>query len=165
MEELGRAVLDMLRHRLVNDYPAQVRACLDALNDEQVWWRPNPQANSVGNLLLHVCGSTRHFVGRGVGGSGYARNRPGEFAEKGPIPREELRRTLDETVSETQGVLDALAPSRLLELSERLDKPFTVLNLLLRTSHHWAVHTGQMVYVTKSLKEGVFDDLAMKTAR
>jgi len=163
MDHLSQAVIEEVRDRLTRGFPQQVRACLDSLTDEQVWWRPNPGSNSVGNLVLHLCGSTRHFLGRAVGGTDYRRDRPAEFAEKGPIPRDRLRATLDETVAETERVLAALAPARLQEVTDRAGEPFTVLNLLLRTSHHWAVHMGQMVYAAKALREGVFDELWMKT--
>jgi len=163
MDELSRAVIDEVKDRLVRGFPQQVRACLDSLSDEQVWWRPNPGSNSVGNLVLHLCGSTRHFLGRAVGGTDYRRDRPAEFAEQGPVPPERLRALFDETVAETERVLGALTPARLLEVTDRAGEPFTVLNLLLRTSHHWAVHVGQMVYTAKALREGVFDELWMKT--
>jgi uncharacterized damage-inducible protein DinB len=163
MDDPSRVVIDEVRDRLARGFPAQVRACLDALTDEQVWWRPNAHSNSVGNLVLHLCGSTRHFLGRAVGGTDYRRDRPAEFAEKGPIPRDRLRAVLDETVAETDRVLAALEPSRLLEVTDRAGEPFTVLNLLLRTSHHWAAHVGQIVYTAKALREGVFDELWTKT--
>ena len=142
---------------------ARIKHCLGQLSDEQVWWRSHPSLNSVGNLVLHLCGSTRHFLGRGVGGTDYRRDRPAEFAERGPIPRERLRAILDETVAETERVLASLAPERLLEVTDRAGEPFTVLNLLLRTSHHWAAHVGQMVFAAKALREGVFHELWMKT--
>jgi len=163
MDDLSRAVIDEVKDRLVRGFPQQVRACLDALSDEQIWWRPNPGSNSVGNLVLHLCGSTRHFLGRAVGGTDYRRDRPAEFAEQGPVPRERLRALFDETVAETESVLAALTPARLMEVTDGAGEPFTVLNLLLRTSHHWAVHVGQMVYTAKALREGVFDELWMKT--
>ena len=163
MDDVSRLVIEEVRDRLTRGLPQQVRACLDSLTDEQLWSRPNPASNSVGNLVLHLCGSTRHFLGRGVGGTDYRRDRPAEFAEKGPIPRERLRAVLEETVAETEAILSSLAPARLQEVTDRAGEPYTVLNLLLRTSHHWAVHVGQMVYAAKALREGVFDELWMKT--
>jgi uncharacterized damage-inducible protein DinB len=163
MDDLGRAVIEEVRGRLVSGFPQQARACLEALTDEQIWWRPNAASNSVGNLVLHLCGSTRHFLGRAVGGTDYRRDRPAEFAEKGPIPRARLREILEETVAETDRVLASLAPERLQEVTDRAGEPFTVLNLLLRTSHHWAAHIGQMVFAAKALREGVFDELWRKT--
>jgi uncharacterized damage-inducible protein DinB len=163
MDDLARVVIEEVRGRLTRGLPQQVRACLDALSDEQIWWRPNAGSNSVGNLVLHLCGSTRHFLGRAVGGTDYRRDRPAEFAEKGPVPREDLRALLEETVAETERILASLTPQRLLEVTDRAGEPLTVLSLLLRTSHHWAVHVGQMVYAAKALKDGVFDELWMKT--
>lgn len=163
---LGAAVIDEARRRLVHGFPDQVRACLDRLDEGQLWWRPHADSNAVGNLVLHVCGSSRHFLGRVVGGTGYERDRKAEFAQRGPIARPDLLRVLDETVAETDGILGALDPARLLEAREvPRDSPHSVLALVLRTSHHWAVHTGQIVYATKLLTEGSLGELWMKTMR
>jgi len=115
--------------------------------------------------VIHLCGSTRHFLGRGVGGSDYKRDRPREFAERGPIPKENLRQLLDETVHEADTILADLSPDRLLEVTDRAGDPFPVIALLLRVSHHWAIHTGQIVFAAKALKEGVFHELWQKTMR
>ena len=161
--ELGRALLDEARERLVKGYPAQVVACLGVLSDDQVWWRANDGSNSVGNLVLHVCGSSRHFIGRGLGGTEYARDRPAEFAERGPVPKDTLTGLVRGTAEETGRVLDALDPSRLMEVSDRAGDPFTALALVQRTSHHWALHTGQIVYATKMLQAGAVDELWYKS--
>ena len=156
MEDTGSAVIAEVRQRL-QGFPAQVRTALGTLDDVEIWGRPNEASNSVGNLVLHLCGSTRHFLGRAVGGSDYVRDRPAEFAERGPLPRAELLRIFEDTVAETDRVLQGLSPSRLMETSERAGQPTTVLALLLRTSHHWAVHTGPIVYAVKARKPGAFE--------
>ena len=163
---LGAAVIEEARRRLVHGFPGQVRECLARLDDGQLWWRPHADSNAVGNLVLHVCGSSRHFLGRVVGGTGYERDRKAEFAQRGPLPRADLLRAFEETVAETDRILRALDPARLLEAREvPRDSPQSVLALVLRTSHHWAVHTGQIVYATKVLTEGGLDELWMKTMR
>jgi hypothetical protein len=162
MDELGRAVIAECRRRLVDGFPPQVRACVDVLTDEQVWWRPNEAANSVGNLVLHACGSSRHFLGHAVGGSGYVRDRDAEFAERGPVPRERLLALLAEAADEARAVVDALTPERLLEMTP-LGPPHTVLAVLVRTAHHWGVHSGQIVWATKLLRERPFDELWYRT--
>jgi len=165
MDDLFQVLMDDVRMRLVRGYPTQIRESLGRLSEQQIWSRPNEKSNSIGNLVLHICGSTRHFLGRGVGGTDYRRDRPAEFAEEGPIPRSELVRLLDETVSESERVLAAVAPERMLEVNERTGKPFTVASLILRTAHHWGVHVGQIVYATKALSEGSMDELWTKTMK
>ena len=161
--ELGRALLDEARERLVKGFPAQVVACVDLLTEEQIWWRANEGSNSVGNLVLHVCGSSRHFLGRALGGSDYVRDRPREFAERGPLPKDFLMRLVRETAEETGRVLERLDPDRLLEVNDRAGEPFTALSLVQRTTHHWAVHTGQIVYAAKMLQSGAVNELWYKS--
>jgi hypothetical protein len=125
---LGAALIDEARRRLVHGFPGQVRECLARLDDGQLWWRPHADSNAVGNLVLHVCGSSRHFLGRVVGGTGYERDRKAEFAAQGPLPQADLLRALEETVAETDRILGALDPARLLELREvPRDSPQSVL--------------------------------------
>ena len=76
---LDAELLQIVRDRLLNDYPRQMRACLQALGDEEVWWRPNEQSNAVANLVLHVAGSNRHYLEHVIGGED-VRNRGPEFA-------------------------------------------------------------------------------------
>jgi len=163
MSELGQTLVQDARRRLVEAYPAQVREALEALDDDELWWSPNPGANSVGNLLLHLVGSTRFFLGRGVGGRGYTRDREAEFS--GRVSRRVLLQRLDETVEETASVLDALEPEALLDVSDRAGRPETLLALLLRVTHHWSLHCGQILFAVKALKEGSLEDVWRRTMR
>ena len=49
---------------------ATVKHCLSQLDDGQVWQRPRPAMNSIGNLLLHLCGNLRQRFLSIVGGAG-----------------------------------------------------------------------------------------------
>jgi hypothetical protein len=55
------------------------------------------------------------------------------------------------------------APKKQLVIQDRTGKPLTVAQLLMRVSHHWAMHTGQIVYEVKARKPGGFEELWMKT--
>ena len=46
---VGKAAADELA-----DAFAKIKHCLNQLTDEQVWWRPKPSLNSIGNLILHL---------------------------------------------------------------------------------------------------------------
>src|SRR4030095_7932692 len=117
-KRLDEVALTALRGRITRVLPTQVRSSIETLTDEQLWWRPNEHSNSVGNLVLHVSGSMRHYLSRGVGGFEYDRDRPAEFAERGPIPREQLLATFDETISQAAKVFDSFDTARLLHASE-----------------------------------------------
>jgi uncharacterized damage-inducible protein DinB len=163
MVELGRTLIEDTRKRLVEAYPAQLRGALAVLSDDELWAKPNASSNSVGHLVLHLVGSTRHFLGRGVGGTDYERDRAAEFTDR--VAREALERQLEEAVAETGRVLAALDPGDLLETSDRLGETHTVAALLLRVAHHWSVHTGQILFATKALREGALDEIWIHTMR
>ncbi len=156
---LGAVALESLRGRIVRILPTQIRACVDELTDEQLWWRPNEHANSVGNLVLHLSGSMRHYLSRGVGGINYHRDRPAEFAERGPLPKDQLLAIFDETIDQAAQVFVSFDTSRFLEPTEERDYVPTVFDLIFNIAIHLATHTGQIVYVTKMLKEGSIDEL------
>jgi uncharacterized damage-inducible protein DinB len=156
---LGNVALEGLRSRITHFLPAQIRSCVETLSDEQLWWRPNEQTNSIGNLVLHVSGSMRHYLLRGVGGIDYQRDRPTEFSERGPIPRAQLIATFDETISQAAKVLDSFDTSRFLEPSDDPSYVPTLFDVILNIAVHLATHTGQIVYVTKMLEEGAVDEL------
>jgi hypothetical protein len=69
-----------------------IKHCLDQLSDDQAWQRSQPSLNSIGNLILHLCGNVRQWIVAGLGGAADKRNRPAEFAERGPIPKDRVLR-------------------------------------------------------------------------
>src|SRR2546430_13885931 len=96
------------RRFLTSDYLPKIERCLEVLSDEDVWWRANDASNSIGNLMLHLDGSTRAWIVGVAGGSPSPRNRQQEFDERERIPRAEVMSRLRETVAEADGVLARL---------------------------------------------------------
>ena len=161
--DLNRVALEALRVRITKVMPEQIRASLEQLTDEQIWWRPNKHSNSIGNLVLHVRGSVMHFLVRGVGGVVYERDRPAEFAADGSLTKQQLLTLFDEMVEETVRTFKALAASRMTDPSTEPAYYSTVLEDLLGVAIHMATHVGQIVYVTKMLNEDSVKDLWSKT--
>jgi uncharacterized damage-inducible protein DinB len=163
--DIGSFALEALRIRVTRVLPAQIRSCVEELSEEQLWWRPNGESNSVGNLVLHVCGAMMHFLCRGVGGQEYARDRAAEFAPGGSMPKQELLAVFDEMAEKATETFAALDASRLGEPSSEPAYYSTVFEDLFGVAVHLATHTGQIVYVTKMLKEGSLDELWAQTHR
>ena len=134
--ELGKA-LDRIEH------------CLGQLSDAQVWDRPQASLNSVGNLLLHLCGNLRQWVSAGLGGAPDVRDRPAEFAERGPIPKEELRRRLRDVVEEARQVLARQTARQWLEVRRVQGFDVTGLAALFDSVPHFRGHTQEIVSLTR----------------
>ena len=162
--DINEVSLAALRVRVTKVFPGQIRSCLEELNDEQIWWRPNDQSNSVGNLALHVRGAMMHFLCRGVGGFDYVRERPAEFATRS-MPKQQLLELFDDAVAKAEQTFSAISADRLSDPSTEPTYYATVFEDLFGIAIHIAVHTGQIVYVTKLLKEGSVNELWMTAHR
>ena len=160
MTDPGNALLlDIARTRLVVHQAGQVRTCVEALNDGQLWWRANEDSNTIGNLVLHLCGSTRFYIGCGVGDSSYVRDRDAEFAEQGPVAQEELLARFDAAMTEADRVLASFDPARLGDTTDRTGKTTTYGELILNQLLHFTAHTGQIVFATKLIQTGVIHEV------
>lgn len=146
--------LTALRTRMTRVFPAQIRAAVEPLTDEQLWWRPNESSNSIGNLVVHLAGSLRYYVGNNLGGIPFVRDRAAEFAERGPIPKAALMATLQEMVSCLEQTFLGLTPDRLSDPSPEPSMHEAVIEDLLNAAMHLSTHTGQIVWIAKMLVEG-----------
>lgn len=165
MPDLRPVILDSLRARITRIFPAQVRAAVEMLSDEQLWWRPNETSNSVGNLVLHLAGSLNHYLNRNFGGLAYDRNREAEFAERRQIPRAELMAIFDEMVANAEKTFDGLTPERLEDPSPEPKMSDYVVQDLIGIAVHVSTHAGQIVWIAKMLHEGGANEVWMKTHR
>jgi hypothetical protein len=135
--EKFESVLDKLKAE-IERYP----------NDESLWIRDSSINNAAGNLCLHLMGNLNHYVGAGIGKSGYVRDRPLEFEDR-DIPRQELLSRLDKTREVVLSSLRGLS-------DDRLGEPFvggghnavdgSIEEELLGILTHFNYHLGQINY-------------------
>jgi hypothetical protein len=144
----GRAYLAAARRQLAGRHERLVH-CLSQLDDRQVWWRPREGMNSIGNLVLHLCGNLRQWVVSGVGGAPDVRDRPAEFAERGPVPRDELLRRLAAVVAEADAVLAGADGATLPEPRTIQGFQETVLSALFDCLVHLGGHAQEVVCLTR----------------
>lgn len=164
-DEVGSVTLEALRVRITGVFPQQIRAAVAPLSEEQMWWRPNEPSNSVGNILLHLTGSLNHFLNRNLGGLDYVRDRPAEFAERGPLPKADLMAGFEAMVSRAIQTFDGLTPEILGRPSPEPTMHRMVVEDLVNIAAHLANHTGQIVWIAKMLHEGAVDETWMRAHR
>jgi uncharacterized damage-inducible protein DinB len=139
--------------RTFDRYLPRIIKCLAQLSDDEIWWRPNPASNSVGNIVLHLSGNIRQWIIAGVGGVPDVRERDKEFSERGPIPRAQLKTRLTDTVREACLVLDRLPLEALTTKFWIQGYHATGLQAISTVYEHFSHHAGQIIYITK-LKRG-----------
>jgi uncharacterized damage-inducible protein DinB len=148
---ISAAFIDQARALLLEEYLPKIEECLAHLTDEQIWWRPNEQSNSIGNLLLHLAGNARQWIVSGVGGQLDKRERDWEFGQRSGMTRDELRKRLRDTMGEVDNVLATLDQSILLERRKIQSSDRTILEAIFHVTEHFSMHAGQIILLTKLL--------------
>jgi uncharacterized damage-inducible protein DinB len=162
----GQAFIDASRHHLTSSLLPRIERCMEQLSDQELWWRPNDDSNSVGNLLLHLAGNVRQWIVSGVGNVPDVRKRQEEFDERGPIPRGDLAASLRAAVADADATLARLSPDSLLQPRRIQGFDVTVLEAIYHVVEHFSMHTGQIIFVTKMRKGDLaFYDLSGGTPR
>ena len=130
---------------------AHIESCLERLTDDQIWSRGAAHENSVGNLVLHLCGNARQWIDAGVGGEKDIRDRDGEFSMRGGLTGGELVSHLKQTVDRAVAVIEGVTAERLLEEVNPQTGPVSVLDAIYQVVGHFQQHTGQIIFATKIL--------------
>lgn len=139
------------RRLLTEEYLPKIERCVERLTIEQIWWRPNPESNSIGNLMLHLSGNARQWIVCGLGGEVDQRQRQTEFDEREEIPREELLGKLRTTVTDVSDVLSRFDSDRLLDEYPIQGTRVTALAAIFHVTEHFSMHSGQIILLTKML--------------
>ncbi|MEO6812478.1 MAG: DinB family protein [Ginsengibacter sp.] len=122
-------------------------------NEEDIWEIKPGISNSAGNLTLHLVGNLNHFIGAGLGKTGYIRNRENEFSLKN-ILQEKLIEDIDEIREIIKNTLPTLTQDDykkefpLLKNAERVTIKYMLLHLLT----HLNYHLGQINYLRRIIE-------------
>lgn len=125
---------------------------LEACPDTDLWRVLPGTTNSVGNLLLHLNGNLREYIGRQLCGVPYQRNRPLEFSATN-VPRSELSAAITELATMIPALLaevdaprwDATFPENV------LGEPLTNRQFVVHLYGHLNYHLGQIDYLRRAL--------------
>lgn len=131
---------------------ARITHCVGQLSDDQVWSRPRPEMNAIGNVLLHVAGNLRQWIVVGCDPTGVKRDerdRPAEFAQRDPIPKTVLVDRLTQTVEEAKATIRSLDERELLRTRHIQVGPVTALGAIWHSVAHLEGHAQETIYATR----------------
>lgn len=123
-------------------------------SDADLWQLVPGVSNSAGNLILHLCGNMRHFLGHVIGNSGYERKRDEEFSTK-DLSRDELSKLIDATIAEVTAAFDQLNDNGLYREFPLtpFPEPVSTAFMLMHLNGHLNYHLGQINYLRRILQK------------
>jgi len=69
----------------MQENPPRIKNCLERLSETEVWQKPNEASNSIGNLILHLCGNITQYIIASLGNTEDQRTRDLEFSTTGGL--------------------------------------------------------------------------------
>ncbi len=138
---------------------------LEHLAEEDIWKRPNKSLNSIGNLILHLCGNITQYVISSLGETEDIRERDVEFNTESTLTKEGLFQKLKETVETAKRVINDASIEQLIRKRDVQGFYFSGIGIVLHAVEHYSYHTGQIAFLTKQLKNtdlGFYKDVDLK---
>ena len=127
----------------------KIEHCINQLSDEQVWWRPRPEMNSIANLMLHLSGNLRQWIIAGIGGAKDIRNRPAEFFDRSQRNKTELLQQLRKIVDEANAVMSRLTEKELVMPRRIQGFDSDVIGAIFDTIPHFRGHVQEIIHMTR----------------
>ena len=123
------------------------------LSEADIWRKPNHSSNSIGNLILHLCGNMRQYAIASLGEKPDTRMRNEEFAAEGGFSKLELLAKLTETVETAKATILNATTEQLTK--KRIVQSFNLsgIGVIIHVVEHYSYHTGQIAFWTKLLKD------------
>lgn len=131
----------------------RIEKCFAKLTEEQVWQTPNSNSNSIGNLILHLCGNIRQWVVSSIGNQQDIRQRDIEFSTKGGYSKAELYQKIKTTIEEAVQTIQNLNEKDLLEKKSVQGYTYSALGNIFHVVEHLSYHVGQIAYWTKVITD------------
>lgn len=150
MESLAAAFIRESISRIEMNTP-KINKCVQTITDEQIWQRPNAASNSIGNMLLHLCGNIGQYILSSLGNNPDNRDRDREFETGGGFSKAELMEKLIRTVSEAVDIIDATGEEGLMQVHRVQGFDLSGMGIIIHVTEHYSYHTGQIIFWTKLL--------------
>jgi uncharacterized damage-inducible protein DinB len=147
-----REFLAQAIHRIDENTPKLI-TCVKELSESELWKRPNPHSNSVGNIILHLCGNIRQYAISSLGNRKDVRERDKEFSAGGGYSGSELIKKLTDTLDEAKGIIQDVTAEELLRKRKVQGYSHSGIGIIIHVTEHYSYHTGQIIFWTKLLKD------------
>lgn len=143
-----------------------INKSLSNISEEEIWQKPNDSLNSMGNLILHLCGNITQYIISSLGENEDDRQRDSEFSASGGLTKQELLRKLIDTVDTAKRVIFDARPEQLVKIRSVQGFSFSGVGVIMHAVEHYSYHTGQIAFWVKLLRNkdlGFYDGLDLNT--
>ena len=139
------------KRRIFEESYDRIENCLNRLDENQIWHKPNDNTNSIGNLILHLTGNVRQYICSGLGEQKDIRERSIEFMSSSKCSRDDLDQKLIELRNDVMAVLPNIDKKALMREYEGQGFNEKGISIMIHVIEHFSYHVGQIALYTKLL--------------
>ena len=136
----------------IGENTTKLITCLGELEETDIWKQPNENLNSVGNLILHLCGNIRQYAISSLGRIEDTRERDKEFSAHCVYSKSELIKKLITIVEEAKNIIQNINSNELLRKRLVQGYYYSGIGIIIHITEHYSYHIGQIIFWTKLLK-------------
>ncbi len=167
MTNEDKLVEELVKNALyrIDESTRMIQKSLTNISEEEFWQKPNTSLNSIGNLILHLCGNITQYIISSLGETEDLRNRDHEFSAKETATKKETLKQLEQTVDIAKRVVFDTDISNLLKVRSVQGFTFSGVGVIVHAVEHYSYHTGQIAFWVKQLKNedlGFYDGIDLK---
>lgn len=130
----------------------RIHKCLDSITEEELWQRPNENSNSIGNLLVHLCGNITQYIHSSLGNEPDIRDRDLEFSRTGGLTKEEIYWKIAVVTEKAIDVLKKISEDELMKIRSVQGFDMSGVAIVVHVTEHFSYHVGQITFYVKLLK-------------
>jgi len=160
-QEIAQEFKEQVIYRL-DESLRMITIIFDQLSEDDIWKRFNESSNSIGNLILHLCGNITQYAVASLGGLEDKRDRDAEFEAMDGFSKAQLLSKLKNTIKQAQEILSDCSILELMRKREVQGFAFSGIGIAIHVTEHLSYHTGQIAFWTKQLKNrdlGFYDGI------
>ncbi|ASV32143.1 DinB family protein [Maribacter cobaltidurans] len=168
MDKESQLIEELVKNALyrMDESTRMIKKSLENLTDNEIWQKPNDSLNSIGNLILHLCGNMTQYIISSLGEMEDKRNRDAEFQTKDGLTKDESIKKLENTVDDAKRVIFDAKPEQLVKIRSVQGFSFSGVGVIMHAVEHFSYHTGQIAFWVKLLRDkdlGFYDGLDLNT--
>ena len=126
--------------------------CAEEIDEIEIWKSANENSNSIGNIILHLCGNIRQYAISALGETKDIRERDKEFSTKTGYTKTELLNKLTNTIAEASGIIKNIDENRLMKIYSVQGFNLSGIGIIIHVTEHYSYHAGQIAFWIKQLK-------------
>lgn len=153
MDKIQDLLKQQFHERVVEESLPRICQCLDILSHAEIWYKHNPNTNSIGNLVLHLCGNVRQYIISGIGGQADTRERDIEFQDIHNDNAHELKEKISAVLLEANTIVSKIPNEHFVQKKTIQGFDHNYVSILVHVIEHLSYHVGQLTFYTKYVKD------------